>query len=96
MRKYSNDKDRHGSIPLFALCKVGWSVMVLHASALFTPLMYLASLLHTGCTGKTSAVVGSLLACAQYLFIAGMEFSVTVTAELFYSYTKFLTLNFCC
>ena len=56
----------------------GWSAVIV------TPLMYLASLFHAGCTGKASTVLGIVTSILNTFYIVGMGFSVTFTGQFLY------------
>ena len=61
----------------------GWSAVII------TPLMYLVSLFHAGCTRMASTVLGIVASILSTFFIVGMGFSVTFAGELLYLITEF-------
>ena len=89
---------RLSSIPATLLSAIGWCVFVggLHYeyywayyfggwSAIFiTLLMYLASLLHAGYTGKASSLMGIFASILNTFFVVGMGFSVTSAGKYLY------------
>ena len=90
---------RLSSIPAVLLSAVGWCVFIggLHSStsswsylhgswsaATITPLMYVAAILHAGCTGKASILMGIFASILNTFFVVGMGFSVTVEGSYLY------------
>ena len=89
---------RLSSIPAMLLSAAGWCVFVggLHyayywvyafggwSAATITPLMYVASILHAGYTGKASLVMGIFASILNTFFVVGMGFSVTTVGKYLY------------
>ena len=91
---------RISSIPAMLLSAVGWCVFLVGVyydsywgytfggwSAIFVaPLMYLASLLQIGYTGKASTLMGIFASILNTFFVVGMGFSVTYAGKNLYEH----------
>ena len=89
---------RISSIPAMLLSAVGWCAFIggLHyayywaytfgawSASIITPLMYIASILHAGYTGKASLLMGIFASILNTVFVAGMGFSVTSAGNILY------------
>ena len=97
---------RLSSIPAMLLSAIGWCVYVggVHHNGLYwgyqvggwtvvvvTPLMYLASILHAGYTGKASSLMGIFAAILNTFFVVDVGFSVTTAGKYLYNSLQILT-----